>query len=113
MNGELYDMAWTAWDIPGWHDDPDLRNFYKHSLHPEMIADIALCRPAAVDGSDHARRLRESLEYLLAERPADVGSWWSLTRFTFLTEENLYGYLRELHSYFYGDRADPPPAPEY
>ncbi|MFD9124485.1 hypothetical protein [Kitasatospora sp. NPDC059571] len=78
-----------------------------------MIADIELYRARSVESGAHADRLRRSLEYLLEERPATTGDWWSITRFTFLTEDNLYGYLQELYAYLYGDRTDPPPAPEY
>ncbi|MER8186621.1 hypothetical protein [Kitasatospora sp. NPDC094015] len=104
-------MGWTARDIPGWRGDRSLRNFYQGALHPEMINDIALYKASATGGTDYARALRASLEYLLEHRPASVGQWWSLTRYSFDSEEELYRYLQDLHAYFYGDRAEEPIAP--
>ncbi|MEV4616562.1 hypothetical protein AB0K43_28775 [Kitasatospora sp. NPDC049258] len=104
-------MGWTAWDIPGWHDDRSLRDFYKGALHPEMINDIAMYKASATGESDYARALRASLEYLLAQRPASTDQWWSLTRYSFGSEEELYGYLQDLYDFFYGDRTEEPIAP--
>lgn len=104
-------MSWTAWDIPGWHDDPRLQEFYKNAFHPELIDDIAVYKAPATDNSEYARRLRASLEYLLDQRPASIKEWWSLTRYAFQSEDELYGYLQELHEYFYGGRAEAPIAP--
>lgn len=104
-------MGWTAWEIPGWHDDRKLRDFYKAFLHPEMINDIAMYKASATRDSDHARALRASLEYLLEQRPASTGEWWSLTRYSFQSEDELYSYLQDLYDFFYGDRAEEPIAP--
>ena len=104
-------MSWTAWDIPGWHDDPRLREFYKNAFHPELIDDIGVYKAEATDGGEYARRLRVSLEYLLDRRPASIKEWWSLTRYAFQSEDELYGYLQELHDYFYGSRGEAPIAP--
>ncbi|AUG78457.1 hypothetical protein CFP65_3669 [Kitasatospora sp. MMS16-BH015] len=104
-------MGWTAWDIPGWHDDPRLREFYKNAFHPELIDDIGVYRAEARAEDDHAARLRVSLDYLLERRPASVKEWWSLTRYSFRSEDELYAYLQELHDHFYGGRAEAPIAP--
>lgn len=104
-------MTWTAWDIPGWHDDPKLRQFYKHAFHPELIDDIAMFAAQATRGDETAGRLRASLEYLLEQRPASIRQWSSLTRYPFESEDELYGYLREVHEFFYGYRTEAPIAP--
>lgn len=104
-------MGWTAWEIPGWHDDERLREFYKNAFHPELIDDIEMYRDGARDGSPYAARLRASLEYLLEQRPASVKEWWSLSRYAFQSEDELYGFLADVHAYFYGDRVEPPIAP--
>ncbi|MEV7186461.1 hypothetical protein [Kitasatospora sp. NPDC093102] len=104
-------MRWTVWEIPGWHEDERLREFYKNAFHPELIDDIAVYRESARDGSPHAGRLRASLEYLLDERPASTREWRSLTRYSFQSEEELYGFLADVRAYFYGERVEPPIAP--
>ncbi len=104
-------MGWTAWDIPGWHDDPKLQAFYKNAFHPELIDDIATYRAQATRGDEHAGRLRASLDYLLEQRPASTKEWWSLTRYSFDSEDELYEYLREVHEFFYGGRTEAPIAP--
>ncbi|MFC8451783.1 hypothetical protein [Kitasatospora sp. NPDC057223] len=104
-------MGWTAWEIPGWHDDQKLRDFYKNAFHPELINDIDMFKASATRDTDHARRLRASLEYLLEQRPASVKAWSSLTRYSFESEDELYRYLGEVYEFFYGDRSDMPIAP--
>ncbi|MYT30818.1 MULTISPECIES: hypothetical protein [unclassified Streptomyces] len=105
-------VRWTAWQIPGWREDERLRTFYKNAFHPELINDIDGWKGGATDGSEHARRLRASLEYLLEQQPADVGTWQSMTRYAFHSEGELYGYLLALYEFFYGDRREPPVAPD-
>jgi len=104
-------MGWTAWGIPGWHEDERLREFYRNAFHPELIDDIAVYRASARNGGPYADRLRTSLEHLLDERPASIKEWWSLTRYSFRSEDELYGFLADVHAHFYGDRAEPPNAP--
>ncbi|MFE1322451.1 hypothetical protein [Kitasatospora phosalacinea] len=96
-------MGWTAWENPGWREDERLRAF-----HPELVDDLAMHRDAARDGSPYAVRLRTSLEHLLEQRPASVGERWSLTRYAFRSEDELYGFLADVHAHFYGDRVEPP-----
>ncbi|QKW20691.1 hypothetical protein HUT16_17880 [Kitasatospora sp. NA04385] len=76
-----------------------------------MIDDIEMYRDGARDGSPYAARLRASLEYLLEQRPASVKEWWSLSRYAFQSEDELYEFLADVHAYFYGDRVEPPIAP--
>ncbi|KPC62906.1 hypothetical protein ADL29_16980 [Streptomyces chattanoogensis] len=104
-------MRWTAWRIPGWKDDERLRDFYQWAFLPDLIDDMAGRKAYVNDGSEHAQRLRTSLEYLLEQQPADADTWYSITGYSFSSEGELYGYLLEVYDYFYGTRAEPPFAP--
>ncbi|AZS72756.1 hypothetical protein DDE74_18915 [Streptomyces lydicus] len=111
MRVAMASMRWTAWQIPGWRDDAWLREFYRNAFHPELIDDIAGWKPNATGDSEHARRLRASLEYLLEQQPADIDTWANITDYYFPSEGELYGFLLQVYDYFYGDREEEPYTP--
>ncbi|MFF9782065.1 MULTISPECIES: hypothetical protein [Streptomyces] len=59
-----------------------------------------------------ARHLHEALEYLLREHPVTAEQWGQLTHVFFYEDDRLYAYLQDLYDYFYGDRKEPPVAPD-
>ncbi|WP_159401037.1 hypothetical protein [Streptomyces sp. NRRL B-24484] len=105
---------WNAWDIPGWREDSRLRTFYTYFLHPNVGLDLAEERRLLARDRAYAERLRTSLEHLLEQQPADLGTWHSITShdLQFRSEGEMYGYLLDLHAYFFGDRPTPPEDPD-
>ncbi|MEU6326379.1 hypothetical protein ABZ851_03655 [Streptomyces sp. NPDC047049] len=88
--------------------------FFSSCLNIEFIDDVSLYKSyiARNPKSPDARNLREALEYLLRERSAGVADWYELTRVNFWRDDLLYAYLQDLYDYFYGDRKEPPEAPD-
>ncbi|MEV4559920.1 hypothetical protein AB0K51_23415 [Kitasatospora sp. NPDC049285] len=105
-------LRWSFREVPGWSDDERLRRFYGSCFRIDTVDEIGEFKPFATDGSEFAGRLRESLEYLLEQRPASTRDWLGLTGFQFFTENELYGFLQDVYDYFYGVRSDPPVAPD-
>jgi len=105
---------WSAWDIPAWREDGRLRTFFSYFLHPNVGIDLAEEKRALARDPAYARRLRASLEYLLEQQPASLGTWHFLTQcdIHFYSEGELYGYLLDLHSYLFGARPVPPVDPD-
>ncbi|PBC83395.1 hypothetical protein SAMN05428945_1965 [Streptomyces sp. 2224.1] len=98
--------------MPGWGEDERLRRFYESCFRGDTIHEIGEFKPYASDGSEFAHRLQVSLEYLLEQQPASTKDWLGLTGFQFFSEGELYGFLLDVYHYFYGDRAEPPSAPD-
>ncbi|MFG2819541.1 hypothetical protein ACGFX4_08955 [Kitasatospora sp. NPDC048365] len=100
-------MDETDWPIPGWRHSERLRNFYSWPFTPSGISDIEAYRAAATDGSEYAGLVRESLEHLLDRRPLSTTDWLHRTGFQFYSEDELYGYLRQVYAFFYEDGGHP------
>ncbi|MEV4559918.1 hypothetical protein AB0K51_23405 [Kitasatospora sp. NPDC049285] len=106
-------MSFLRSSIPHFAADESIGTLFRISLGVEFIDDVDRVRPNALQRSSaFSRHLREALEYLLRERPCDVAEWASLTGVAFTDGAHLYGYLRDLFDYFYGDRSDPPVPPD-
>ncbi|WP_143052979.1 hypothetical protein [Streptomyces sp. 2112.3] len=105
-------LRWSFRQVPGWGEDERLRRFYESCFRGDTIHEIGEFKPYASDGSEFAHRLQVSLEYLLEQQPASTKDWLSLTGFQFFSEGELYGFLLDVYHYFYGDRAEPPSAPD-
>jgi hypothetical protein len=83
------------------------------SLSVEFIDDVDRVRPGILQRTSRfSRHLREALEYLLRERPCNVIEWGALTGVAFWDDAHLYAYLQDLYDYFYGERSEPPVAPD-
>lgn len=108
--------------IPHFEQDRDIAAFFRVALNVEFIDDIDRERSnvvrvhkrrgEVVRDTPYARHLREALEYLLRERPADSTEWALMTGVSFWEDERLYAYLQDLYDYFFGDRKEPPVAPD-
>ncbi|GAA2750385.1 hypothetical protein [Kitasatospora cinereorecta] len=105
---------WSAWDIPGWREDSHLRTFYTCFLHPNIGWDLVEEKRRLARDAAWAARLRTSLEYLLEQQPATLGTWHSLTQadLHLYSEGELYGYLLDLHAFLFGDHPSPPDDPD-
>ncbi|MFJ9611928.1 hypothetical protein ACIRS1_36910 [Kitasatospora sp. NPDC101176] len=105
---------WSARDIPGWREDGRLRGFYTWFLHPNVGIDLVEEKRSLLRDRAYARRLRTSLEYLLEQQPATLGTWHAITGYDihFYGEGELYGFLLDLHAFFFGDRPGPPEDPD-
>ncbi|MFI0711057.1 hypothetical protein [Streptomyces inhibens] len=103
-------------------EDRGVAAFFRVALNVEFIDDIDRERVnvvrvrknkgEVVRDTPYARHLREALEYLLRERPADSTEWALMTGVSFWEDDRLYAYLQDLCDYFYGDRKEPPVAPD-
>ncbi|MET7796217.1 hypothetical protein [Streptomyces decoyicus] len=105
-------MSFPDTVIPHYASDPKVAGFFSGALNVEFIDDIHKMKPGATVNTPYARRLKEALEYLLSERPADSREWALMTGVSFWEDDRLYAYLQDLYSYFYGDRQEPPEAPD-
>ncbi|ARF56200.1 hypothetical protein [Streptomyces gilvosporeus] len=115
-------MRYQGSDIPHFETDDKIRGFFETFLGVEFIDDIDKVRPSVVRrdkrkgevarDTPFARNLREALEYLLGRRPVTAEQWGQLTHVFFYEEDALYAYLQDLYDYFYGDRKEPPVAPD-
>ena len=56
--------------------------------------------------------VRDGLTSVLESRELSVDDYEGITGIEFEDEESLYTYLREMHDYLFGDRADQPVPPE-
>ncbi|MFG2862665.1 hypothetical protein [Streptomyces sioyaensis] len=109
-------------DVPHFVEDRRVGTFFRVMLNVEFIDDIALFRGSVVRtdkkkgevfrDTPFALHLREALEYLLRERPADTTEWALMTGVSFWEDDCLYAHLQDLYDYFYGDRKEPPVAPD-
>ncbi|MFJ6751308.1 MULTISPECIES: hypothetical protein [unclassified Streptomyces] len=114
-------MSFPA-DVPHFAEDRDVAAFFRVALNVEFIDDMGRekanvvrvhkSKGEVVRGTPYARHLREALEYLLRERPADTTEWALMTGVSFWENDRLYVYLQDLYDYFYGDRKQPPVAPD-
>ncbi|MFG2825001.1 hypothetical protein ACGFX4_36925 [Kitasatospora sp. NPDC048365] len=106
--------VWSARDIPGWGEDGRLRAFYLYFLHPNIGIDLVEEKRALARDRAYAARLRTSLEHLLEQQPASLGTWHAITNHDmhFYSEGELYGFLLDLHAYFFDTRPTPPDDPD-
>jgi hypothetical protein len=106
-------MSFLRSSIPHFATDEDVSTFFRISLSVEFIDDVDRVRPGVLQRTSRfSRHLREALEYFLRERPCNVIEWGSLTGVAFWDDAHLYAYLQDLYDYFYGERAEPPVAPD-
>ncbi|MFE1174338.1 hypothetical protein [Streptomyces sp. NPDC058773] len=98
--------------IPHYASDPKVAAFFSGALNVEWIDDVHEMKPGATGKTSYARHLKEALQYLLSERPASSREWALMTGVSFWEDDRLYAYLQDLYSYFYGDRQEPPQAPD-
>ncbi|MFH8569068.1 hypothetical protein [Streptomyces sp. NPDC017993] len=109
-------------DIPYFVENRDIAAFFRVVLNVEFIDDIDRERSnvvrvhhkkgEVVRETPYARHLRGALEYLLRERPAGSTEWALMTGVSFWEDDRLYAYLKDLYDYFFGDRKEPPVAPD-
>ncbi|MFG2862664.1 hypothetical protein [Streptomyces sioyaensis] len=105
-------MRYRGEDIPHFVADPDICTFFEVCLGVEWIDDIDKMKGKVKRDTPFARHLHEALEYLLRERPVTAEQWGQLTHVFFYEEDRLCAYLQDLYDYFYGDRKEPPVAPD-
>ncbi|MFF4698904.1 hypothetical protein [Streptomyces chattanoogensis] len=105
-------MSFPDTVIPYYASDPQVGGFFGCALKVEFIDEIHTMKPGAVSKTAYARHLKEALEYLLSERPASSTEWARMTGVSFWEDDRLYAYLQDLYDYFYGDREEPPVAPD-
>lgn len=108
--------------IPHYATDEGIRVFFEVALHVEFIDDIDKYRENVVRrhkikgemvrDTPFARHLKEALEHLLRERSVSALEWCHMTGVSFWEDDRLYAYLQDLYGYFYGDRKEPPVAPD-
>ncbi|WP_406477678.1 hypothetical protein [Streptomyces platensis] len=96
--------------IPHFVTDERVASFFKVALNVEWIDEVHKGKPRG--DSQYGRHLREALEYLLRERPFTAQEFDAMTSVGFWEDDRLYAYLQDLYDYFYGDRAEPPQAPD-
>ncbi|GAA5611446.1 hypothetical protein Spla01_02594 [Streptomyces platensis] len=105
-------MSFPETVIPHYASDRRVAGFFSGALNVEFIDDIHTMKPGAVGKTPYARHLKEALEHLLSERPAGSTDWALMTGVSFWEDDRLYSYLKDLYDYFYGDREEPPVAPD-
>ncbi|MEU8993810.1 hypothetical protein ACGFSD_19315 [Streptomyces caniferus] len=105
-------MRYRGEGIPHFATDRDICTFFEVVLGVEWIDDIAKSKGSATSDTMFSRHLREALDYLLRERPVTAKQWGQLNHVFFYEDDRLYAYLQDLHDYFYGDRQEPPEAPD-
>ncbi|MEU9485431.1 hypothetical protein AB0D83_17440 [Streptomyces decoyicus] len=105
-------MRYRGEGIPHFATDPDICTFFEVALGVEWIDDIDKSKGNVASDTTFSRRLREALEYLLRERPVTAKQWAQLNHVFFYEDDRLYAYLQDLYDYFYGDRQEPPEAPD-
>ncbi|WP_405409283.1 hypothetical protein [Streptomyces decoyicus] len=105
-------MRYRGEGIPHFATDPDICTFFEVALGVEWIDDIDKSKGNVASDTTFSRHLREALEYLLRERPVTAKQWGQLNHVFFYEDDRLYAYLQDLYDYFYGDRQEPPEAPD-
>lgn len=115
-------MKYKGSGIPHYATDKDVCIFFECALNVEFIDDIDKCRGSVVQwhrkkgevvrDTPFARHLKEALEHLLRERSVSSAEWCHMTSVPFWEADRLYAYLQDLYDYFYGDRKEPPVAPD-
>lgn len=105
-------MRYRGEGIPHFATDPDVCTFFEVVLGVEWIDDIAKSKGSVTSDTTFSRHLREALDYLLRERPVTAKQWGQLNHVFFYEDDRLYAYLQDLYDYFYGDRQEPPEAPD-
>ncbi|MGW1379598.1 hypothetical protein ACWD6P_35765 [Streptomyces sp. NPDC002446] len=103
-------MRYRGSGIPHFEADERVANFFEISLNVEWIDDIHKSKPKR--DTEYGRHLREALEHLLRERPLTAQEFGEMTSVGFWEDERLYAYLQDLYDYFFGDREEPPQAPD-